>query len=67
MDAIDTKGEFVWDNITHHDFQKTLKELMWKEYIQRKKIKGLYGNVFVKGWFFRMVMTNNKAYKIINQ
>lgn len=67
MDAIDTKGEFIWDNITHIDFKTTLKELMWKEYIQRKKIKGLHGNVFVKGWFFRMVMVNNKAYEILNK
>lgn len=51
MMAIFEKGEFVWDTVNKPELKDTLKELMWKEFIVRKKDNGLNANVFVLGWF----------------
>lgn len=65
MDAIAEKGEFVWSSLSHRRLETTLKELMWKEFIIRKKDKCLHGNVFVYGWFRELLIHDRNMVKLL--
>ena len=67
LDAIKDKGEFVWDATKHSNFELTLKNLMWKEFIVRKKDKGLMANVFVGGWFWELILHDYKMVELLNE
>ena len=56
IDGIIANGQYVWDSVKYPNYEPTLKNLMWKEYIQRKKDAGLSANVFIAGWFFSLLI-----------
>ncbi len=67
MEAIEQNGEFLWDSIHHPELKLTLKDLMWREFIERKKTNGLSVNVFVGGWHSELLFENNRLAKLVNQ
>lgn len=67
MDAIDKKGEYLWDmnpmkNTKH--IQKALKDLVFADLIKKKPT---YGNVFIPTSLGKAAIRWNNAVKILNK
>jgi hypothetical protein len=59
LTAIRKDGQFTSDPMNRDYLKEELKNLMWKEFIERDKSAGLSLNVFIGGWFFPLLLRTN--------